>query len=153
MAALMVRGVARVLSVLALVVVLAACQAADPPREPTGPSKAENTAEMTRVIEQARALGGVTVVEGGYDTSLTAYGQTGLTATVPAGTPQTRAEELADELVALVWRSRLDPIATLGATVLVPGADPIQPPLAGRFIQTREGFDRLAATLGPRPTS
>jgi len=107
---------------------------------------------MTRVVEQARALPDVLDAKGGWVANITTYGQTGLSATVPAGTPPARADVLAEELMTLMWRSRIDPINDMGATVTVPGAVPGEPPLAVRFAQTSEEFGRLAEKLGPRPT-
>lgn len=150
----MPRSCWRLLPTLVLVTVLAACQTAhEPPRGPSRPTGAQNKAEMSRVVEQARGLGQVIDVRGVYETSLTTSGQTDLIATVPDGTPPARTEELADELIALIWRSRIDPITTMGATVVLPGGDPSRGSLAGRGIDGSDGgFDRLAQKLGPRPT-
>lgn len=146
------RGRVRLLPVLVLALVLAACQVGGPDgREPRPPSEAENKAEMARVVEQARTLESVIDARGDYDTSFTTYGYTALIASVPADTPAARTEELADELVALLWRSRIDPINVMGSRVVVPGGDPSRGSLAGRTIDTTDGFTRLAEELGPRP--
>ena len=147
----MVRTCCRTLSAVVLIVLLAACQSTEPPKGRSGTGNAENKAEMARVVEQARTLSDVIDAEGSWEANITTYGQTSLTATVPGGTPSARAEELADELMALLWRSRLDPINGMGATVVLPEMSPSQSSLAGRLIQTRDGFGRLSEKLGPRP--
>ena len=148
----MLRRCVRLLPIVVLVVAATGCQAADGPSgRPSSPSNAQNAAEMARVVEQARALDTVIDVKGVYDTSLTTYGQTDLIATVAAGTPAARTDELADELIALIWRSRIDPITSMGASVVPPGGDPSQGSLAGRSVDSGGGFTRLAEKLGPRP--
>ena len=151
--AVVLRRCVRLLPIVVLVVAATGCQAADGPSgRPSSPSNAQNTAEMARVVERARALDTVIDVKGVYDSSLTTYGQTDLIATVPAGTPAARTDELADELIALIWRSRIDPITSMGASVVPPGGDPSRGSLAGRSISSGGGgFTRLAEELGPRP--
>ena len=59
------RGRMRLLPVLAPMLVLAGCRVGGPDgREPLRPSNAQNTAEMARVVEQARALESVIDVRG-----------------------------------------------------------------------------------------
>ena len=130
-----IRGRMRLLPVFVLALVLAGCQVGGPDsREPLRPSSAQNTEEMARVVEQARALESVIDVRGVYDTSFTTYGSTNLIATVEAGTPPARTKAVADELIALMWRSRIDPINTMGSRVVPPGGDPSRGSLAGRSI-------------------
>lgn len=105
---------------------------------------------MERVVEQVREVPGVVEATGSWSGSLTTTGSTAVTATVADGTPEAEQQQVADRAAELVWRSQVDPVASLSILVLTPSTPPDAPGLQLRFDRA-ERFAELEQAYGPRP--
>jgi len=108
------------------------------------PSKA-NVAESNAIIQRLSDLPGVVRADGGYNFDLEDPGSAQISIAVRAGA---NLEAVADDAVAAVWRSRLDPIRSM--TVLVGRRD--KPTInVDRHVDFVDEKADLTRRYGPRP--